>query len=110
MVADLEARQQLLLDVVAAMLGDAKPEGASFPLLALAHGFTAAELEALHQFYGWAMKRQASHLLTKYQAEAMFATMLPSRKEMLEPIMRAHLADSRFRALVKLVLGVDFEE
>lgn len=109
-VADLEARQQLLIDVVAAMLGDARPEGASFPLFAIAHSFTAAELDALNQFYGWAMKHQASQLFTRDQVQAQFAALLPSRKQMLEPIMQAHLADKRFRALVKLMLGVDFDE
>ena len=108
-VADMEARQQLLIDALLAIGDEKVPEGANFPLWALNSGLTAQDIAALNQFCGWAVKR-GSENVTREELIREFGALLPHRQHDLETIMRAHRADNQFPGLCKLFFSENDSE
>ena len=131
-IANLEANYDLLKDVLYALSDSAKLKKANFARLALGAGFKADELQALHDFLGWAVKRDSAELIRRIRqdvsdgepnneprAEELDLTPL-TRDEVfrefearmpqplqgkLEMIMRAYRDDGHFRSVYQLVLG-----
>ncbi|WP_428266679.1 hypothetical protein [Haliangium sp.] len=102
-IADLEARQQLLLDVVFALADQVKPSGVQAALRSLLNGYTAADLEALDALVKDAV-RKGPGAVTREELARAFDEALPQHRDELEAVMKAYRADGRLDALCRLVL------
>lgn len=108
-IADLEARQDLLIEVIFALAEKVEPDAAHFALLALTYGFRANDMEALQDFYGWALTQEPGALMRDDVARE-FARRLPHHESRLESLMRAHQDDDNFAGLCRVVLGSGLAE
>lgn len=104
-LANLEARQSLLIDALLGVLKKARQNQSSFAIYALVAGFTAAEIEDVERFFRWATEAADQKDVSRREIVKAFQRRFPRRKDSLVSIAKGYKLEGKFPHICDFILG-----